>query len=646
MGVALNTGRATEGGRVERPRLSVIVVPVGDTVENPRDTTELEGCLDALARQLQPPSLEVIVPYHAGLPGIAELRARYPEVIFLLVQELSLSSERGGSREHHDELRARGVREARGEIVAFLEDHVCPAPRWAARSVEAHQLPFAAVGGAVENGVDRPLNWATYFCDLGKYQNPVPNGESAFVSLVNASYKRAILDTIQPVWFTRFNETTVNAALVERGHKLALSSEIVVRQCRRNLRRVTAAREFFVWGRSYARTRGRLASPAKRASFAALAPLLPLILLARMTVRVLQKRRSARAFLQAFPLLVLLTGSWSWGETAGYWQETRGRRAHPSAPDREASTHSTDNREAPNLPPVSVVIAWVNSFELLVPGLDAIRPQIRPDQDEVIVVTRRGEDEITLFQQRYPSLALQVAPAGTPIPELRCRGLRQARGAVVAVTEDHCVPCDDWIRRIAHRFSHGDCDVVGGPVENASTLRLRDWAAFLTEYAALIKSARESPDDAPLPGNNVAYRRELVEDLCSALERGRWESFCYERWAEKGIRLAHDPALLVYHRRPFDFLYFVGQRFNFCRSFAAMRCQSLTTVRRLGYGVASAALPPVLLLRGFLALTRKRRLVGRYLQSLPLIALYFTVGAVGEMIGYLLGGGDSLARVD
>lgn len=305
---------------------------------------------------------------------------------------------------------------------------------------------------------------------------------------------------------------------------------------------------------------------------------------------------------------------------------------------------SPGNRAA--RPSVSVVIAWVNDLELLIPGLDALQPQIRPGRDEVIVVTRRGKAERELLQRRYPSVTLHVAPVGTPITALRRLGIGHARGAIVAITEDHCIPCADWISTIAGHLSHGDCDVVGGPVENASTSRLCDWAAFLTEYAGLVRSDRDQTGDATVPGNNVAYRRELIEDLSSILERGQWESFCYEKWAEKGMCLKLEPKMLVYHRRPFDVRYFVGQRFHFCRSFAAMRGQSLTTVKRIGYGVASMALPPVLVARGLFALARKRRLVGRYLRCLPLIGLYFTVGAIGEMIGYFLGGGDSLARVD
>src|ERR1700681_5044734 len=105
-----------------------------------------------------------------------------------------MSTGRSGSREHHDELRARGLALARGYIVALIEDHGIPAPDWCAQILESHRQPFAVVGGAIENGIDRPLNWAVYYCDFLRYQNPLQEGTSAFASDANVSYKRSALE--------------------------------------------------------------------------------------------------------------------------------------------------------------------------------------------------------------------------------------------------------------------------------------------------------------------------------------------------------------------------------------------------------------------------------------------------------------------
>jgi len=304
------------------PAISVVVAIVSDTTDRP-DTTHLEPCLTALAglagHQPGAPEMEIIVPYHPAVIGIARVRQQYPGVRFLEVADLRTSAGLGGgSREHHDELRARGLAVARGDIVALIEDVGIPAPDWSARVLEAHRQPFAGVGGAIENGIDRPLNWAVYFCDFLRYQNPLPEGESAIASDANVSYKRAALESIQPVWREFFHESSVNNALRSRGGRLALAPGIVLYQHRRGLRLRAALRERSVWGRSYAATRARLAGTPKRAFWAVFTPALPALMLARMTLMVWKKRRTRGAFLKALPLVTALVTSWSWGELVGY----------------------------------------------------------------------------------------------------------------------------------------------------------------------------------------------------------------------------------------------------------------------------------------------------------------------------------------
>lgn len=298
--------------------LSVVVVTVGDTVTPYCDTSDLRESLQALTQQDNSPEMEIIVPYHSGMMGIEELRASFPSVKFLYVEQLKRRKSTTGGREHHDELRAIGMAATHGEIIAFLEDHVRPAPNWAECVIKIHRQSCAVVGGAIENGVRRPLNWAVYYCDLGKYQNPIPAGESSIASTVNNSYKRTALESIEPVWCEVFNETIVNSALMERGEKIILSPEIVVYQYRSHLKFNIALKEFFIWGKSYARTRRKLVSNGKRSLYFILAPLLPAVLLYRMARRVISRGRFGGAFVQAFPLTAIMTVSWSLGEMSGY----------------------------------------------------------------------------------------------------------------------------------------------------------------------------------------------------------------------------------------------------------------------------------------------------------------------------------------
>jgi hypothetical protein len=200
----------------------------------------------------------------------------------------------------------------------LLEDHGRPDPHWSAELIKEHTQHYAAIGGAMENGVDRPLNWAVYFGDFGRYQNPVPRGPSAYVSDANVCYKRSALERVAESWADTYNEARVHAALAQQGEILALAPEVIVYQHRLNLHLGPALLERYVWGRSFAAVRVANLSGSRRAAFAALSPLLPPMLLLRQFRNVLRTRRSGGAFLRALPLTALLDIAWSYGEFVGY----------------------------------------------------------------------------------------------------------------------------------------------------------------------------------------------------------------------------------------------------------------------------------------------------------------------------------------
>lgn len=301
--------------------------------------------------------------------------------------------------------------------------------------------------------------------------------------------------------------------------------------------------------------------------------------------------------------------------------------------------------ESPTTLSVSVIIAWVNPVELICNTLNALRAQTQA-ANEIVVVTRHDDALQAKLRAQFPEIVLAAAPHDTPITKLRSIGIQHAHGEILAFTEDHCSPAPQWIETIRDRMTQTSCVVVGGVVENARTERLRDWAAFLTEYAGAVRSEADEHAPQGLPGNNVAYRRSVIHGLSDTLESGRWESFYHQQLERDNAALYFEPKLLVMHDRPFDFFYFVKQRFVFSRSFAGMRNQSFTKMQRVKYGCASVLLPPLLLLRGFMTLFKKKRHVARYLQCLPLIAVYVTAGAAGEGVGYFFGDGESLRQVE
>jgi hypothetical protein len=66
---------------------------------------------------------------------------------------------------------------------------------------------------------------------------------------------------------------------------------------------------------------------------------------------------------------------------------------------------------------------------------------------------------------------------------------------------------------------------------------------------------------------------------------------------------------------------------------------------RLGYGAAALALPPLLFYRTISRIVSKGRHRAELVRSLPLLAVFVVSWALGEMVGYVAGPGDSLAKV-
>jgi len=293
--------------------LSVVVAPVSRGAF-------LAAALQALEAQTGAPAFEVIVPFDDSVEGIDGLRARFPEVTYLAVEgtaALGRSGDPGVAHLAIDRRRAAALAAARGDVVALTDEWSLPAADWCAELVRAHRAPHAVIGGAIACGRDRTVNWALFFMDAGRYQNPLPEGPAVFVTDVNVSYKRTALERCD-VWRKEYHETRLHDALRAQGQGLWLTPRLVVAVDRRDLGLAAALRERFAWARLYAGRRAREVPAPTRALLALGAPLLAAILPWRQ-FRMSWKRGAHRgAFLRCLPVLLLMDLVWAAGETTGY----------------------------------------------------------------------------------------------------------------------------------------------------------------------------------------------------------------------------------------------------------------------------------------------------------------------------------------
>lgn len=297
------------------------------------------------------------------------------------------------------------------------------------------------------------------------------------------------------------------------------------------------------------------------------------------------------------------------------------------------------------MPDVSVVIASVNGLPEIDECLSALERQQGGIDYEIIVANRCQDGTADYIRRRFPRVRLLDFPQQLGIPQLRAMAMSHAKGGILAVTEDHCIAPENWLMEIVKAHALGYM-VVGGGVENGKTDRIIDWSVFLCEYSSAMLPI-PAGEVKNIPGNNAAYKRAALDLVDDGIKRNFWEPFVHEELRKKGIKFFSVPSIVVTHKKGFGFFYFLSQRFHYSRSFAGMRGALISPAKRLYYLLASPLLPLVMAVRVTRdVIVRKRRLYREFFLSLPSLSVFFISYAMGEFVGYLLGPGQSLSKVE
>lgn len=294
-------------------------------------------------------------------------------------------------------------------------------------------------------------------------------------------------------------------------------------------------------------------------------------------------------------------------------------------------------------PEISVVIASVNGLPYPLACLEALAVQEGP-KPEVVLADCTGPATVAAIRDRFPDVRVLAFDEPKSVPWLRSAGIQQARGRLVAVTEDHCVPTPDWCRQMVEAQRRTGWAAVGGGVRNASPDRLVDWAVYFCEYNGHMDPVKEGISGS-VPGMNVVYDMDALGKMASVFALGEWENFLHDRLRANGHLLGLVPSIVVGHQKYFTVPMFLAERFHYSRSFAGMRVAGKGLAPRVAMAIASGALPPLLLARITRNVWANGRHLGWFFRSIPLIAFFSIAWAVGEFWGYLTGPGDSLVKV-
>jgi GT2 family glycosyltransferase len=265
--------------------------------------------LRALASQLDDET-ELLVVGNSAAP--VELVAQFPKAEWI----------QSNHRDLIPHLWASGIRQAQGSCVAITTNHFVPAPDWLAQLRAALDRQPASeifgVGGLIDPPTGYSLaNWATYFL---RYSSQFRfRGETRVADTAgdNVAYRTPALRGEESSFAHGFWEPEFHRALVRQGASLMLVPSVRVRQ-----HRCFGVRGFcrqrYEHGQHYGQDRLRSRPSWHRFAAVALSPLIPIILLAKVSRNVLHRPALAPMFLLSSPVLALFVLSWAAGETMGY----------------------------------------------------------------------------------------------------------------------------------------------------------------------------------------------------------------------------------------------------------------------------------------------------------------------------------------
>jgi hypothetical protein len=285
---------------------------------------------------------------------------------------------------------------------------------------------------------------------------------------------------------------------------------------------------------------------------------------------------------------------------------------------------SSSSAEGPTL---SIVVGSNGAPASVEACLTALEPQV--DGAEVLVC--EPEASPAEVRERFP-FARFLERRGALVPALWRDGIDASSGRIVALTISPMKPAPDWVETIRAELERAD--VVAGAIDPGEGLRLADWAEYFCRYSRdmLPFSAHASAD---LPGDNAAYRREVLERTWPVYRDGFWEPDVHRALAAAGMALRRSPELVVRQGRSAGALAFARQRLHHGRAHGRQRGARLGRGRNLAGVLGAPLVPPLLAWRVLRETQRRRRLRARAVAALPLILAFDAAWATGEALGHL-----------
>lgn len=296
-------------------------------------------------------------------------------------------------------------------------------------------------------------------------------------------------------------------------------------------------------------------------------------------------------------------------------------------------------------PILSVVIVTRDSVATIARLIEHLCAQTARDAIEVVLVgpskaSLNGAEQLLqpfAFSQTLVYSGAFTRGRGTEL------GVRHARGALIALTEDHSYPDHDWAEHVIDALQ-GAWAGVGASVRNANPGTA--WSRVNHDLSYGRWSSRvPSGEIDDIPGFNSVFRRDALIALGASLEPLLDRITALHRTVrEQGGRFAFNPSAALTHWSPSTRLPSVRAWFSIGRCFGDNRAkhEQWSLPRRVMYAVA-APLVVLMRLRSHwramqVAGHDQRETLGYYV----VLGLLLSAIGFGESYGYVAGEGNAI----
>ncbi len=214
----------------------------------------------------------------------------------------------------------------------------------------------------------------------------------------------------------------------------------------------------------------------------------------------------------------------------------------------------------PRAPKISVVVPVRNGEDTVGICIDSLLDCDYPDSDREILVVDNGSGDDTAAEiNARPVTYLYEAERG--VSHARNRGIKAARGEIVALLDGDCVVVPEWLTEIERPFEDPSVGCVAGELENRPprTAAERQAERMLGRWQRF--AVNSDPPYAVTA--NAAFRRRVLEQLGGfdpEMPRAQDVELGRRFHARSDLRLAFSPGAIARHRHTTTARHFFRQQ--------------------------------------------------------------------------------------